>query len=42
MTWILQDLLREGAITLDDLDGFSEELKEEMASYAEMLKNWND
>ena len=33
MTWILHDLLREGAITLDDLDGFSEELKEEMAPY---------
>lgn len=36
------ELLWEGIITLDDLNGFSEELKEEMASYAQMLRNWND
>ena len=42
MLWILHDLFREGAITLDDLDGFSDELKEGMASYAQMLENWND
>lgn len=33
MLWILLGLLRDGAITMDDLDEFSDELKEDIEQF---------
>lgn len=33
MFWILLGLLRDGAITMDDLDAFSDELKEDIKQF---------
>ena len=33
MKFILMDLLDEGAISLEDLDGFSDDLKDSLATY---------
>lgn len=38
MKFILLDLLDEGAITADDLEGFSDELKEVLLTYIELRK----
>ena len=34
MDWDMLHMMRDGAFTIDDLDGFSEELKEEIISKA--------
>ena len=38
MKFILMDLLNEGAITADDLDGFSYELRDSLLTYMELRK----
>ena len=36
---IRQDLLDEGAITAEDLDGFSDDLRDSLLTYIELRKN---
>ena len=35
MISLMMDLIREGAISIEDLDGFSEELKERLTAYSQ-------
>ena len=39
MKFILMDLLDEGAITAEDLDGFSDDLRDSLLTYIELRKN---
>ena len=41
MKFILMNLLDEGAVTAEDLEGFSEELKDALLSYIEIRKNYD-
>ena len=38
MEFNLMDLIDEGAITVEDLDGFSEELRDKIETYAELRR----
>lgn len=42
MKYILTNLLDEGAITMDDLEGFSDELRDSMLFHIELMRNSED
>ena len=39
MRFLMMDMINEGAITKDDLDGFSEDFREQLIFYCERMNS---